>query len=155
MVLGPDSVHNALAGVAASVQPVPRLAALLFAALSLAATACGESDEAENLLTEDSLRECLADAGLSANAPRGDTGGYAPLTNAPDFVLYAGDGTSVSVTVYGSVAKAERAAADLRAAIQSVGDVDEREVLAGRNVVVTFGKAPPGAARSAVGGCLE
>jgi hypothetical protein len=108
-------------------------------------------------LGEDAVRECLAAAGLTAIQPGsdGNVSGFAPLANPPDFVLYDEAGTSVGVDVHGTDEKAERAAADLKGAIQSVGGADRREVLAEKNVVVTFGATPSEQTRDTVEGCLN
>jgi hypothetical protein len=119
--------------------------------------ACGE-DESDDLIGEDSLRECLAGAGLGANAPEGEgEAAYAPyLSTAPDFSAYAGDGARLDVVVQGSERKAERTAADVRGAMLPLGIPDAGErVLVGRNVVAVFAESPSAADIDAAGSCLE
>jgi hypothetical protein len=130
---------------------VPRLSGLLIAAaLLVAASGCG-GDDSESLLNENDLRDCLTKAGLGG-APT-DTGGYLLLLPAPDFVAHADDGTSLSVTVYGTEEKAKRAAADAEGATQSLGATVE--VQTKRNAVLVFNPAPSDATRKTVDGCLD
>jgi hypothetical protein len=142
-------------GDAVSVQPVERLTTVLFAAVALLAGGCGD-ESGDERLGEGEVQDCLADEGFTATRPAGGGGveKFAPLSGAvPDFVLYAEDGTSVGVSVYGSVDKAERAAADLAAALQGLGGADPREVISEGNVVVTFGSQPSVETREAVQRC--
>jgi hypothetical protein len=133
-----------------------RLVPLITTAVIVLVGCGGDGDG--GLPGEDSVRDCLAGAGLRAAQPAGSGGtrGYAPLSGAvPDFVLYADDGTSVGVSVYGTGEKAERAAADLSGAIQSLGGADRREVESEGNVVVVFGATPSEQTRQAVDDCLD
>jgi hypothetical protein len=135
---------------------VHRAFAIVFISLPLAVAGCGGSGDEGGRLAEDSVQECLATAGLSSKPPadRGGASGYAPLASAaPDFVLYADDGTSVSVAVHGTDEKAERAAADVNGAIQSLGG--PAEAISRRNAVVIFDRAPSDMLRDTVDGCLD
>jgi hypothetical protein len=126
--------------------------------VAIAFAGCGGGGDDEDGLTEDSVRDCLAEAGLTAEKPadKSDATGYAPLSNAvPDFVLFAADGTSVGVSVHGTEEKAQRAAADLNGAIQSLGGADPRDVTSNRNVVVIYGDTPSEQTQQAVEGCLD
>ena len=102
------------------------------------------------------MRECLAEHGMGAK-PRGEAATSPPvyLSAAPDFSAFSSDGTRVDVVVQGNDAKAERAAADVRGAMLSLGisDSDQR-VVAQRNVVAVFADSPSREEREAVAGCL-
>lgn len=122
------------------------------------AAGCGDGEDGAGVLGEGEVQDCLAEAGLTATRPAGGSGAekFAPLSGAvPDFVLYVEDGTSVSVSVYGSDDKAERAAADLAAALQGLGGADPREVISEGNVVVTFGSQLSVEKREAVQRCID
>lgn len=129
-----------------------RLAALVIASLALCAPGCGDGSAGDKLLQEDALRACLADAGLGARTTAG-TGGYLLILPAPDFLAQAEDGTDVSVTVYGTEEKAQRAAADARSATQTLGD--PVEVVSKRNAMIVFNPPPSDNVRNAAEGCLD
>ena len=133
-----------------------RALALLAAGFAIALPGCGD-EAAESRLGEDQVRTCLAEAGLSAAKPPNadDTAGLAPTTAVPDFVLYTDDGTAVVVALYGTDEKAERAAADINGAIQSVGGANASEVVRNRNAVVIFNLPPPDETRELVEDCLQ
>jgi hypothetical protein len=124
----------------------------LLSAVAIAIAGCGGDGGEEDLLTEDSLRECLADAGFGADA--GDaSGSFLLLFPAPDFVVRAENGTDVSANVYGTEQKAQAAAADARATTESVGGTIE--VSSKRNAVLFFDPAPSEGTREAAEGCLD
>ncbi len=129
-----------------------RVAAALLA-LTLAASGCGGEDE--DGIGEDSLRNCLADAGLKQQA-EGATPN-APLFNlATDFRLRAPDGGSAGFVVEGSDQKVERRAADIRAALRTFGVADpDQRLVAKRNVIAVFERVPSSETRRAVESCLE
>jgi hypothetical protein len=129
------------------------LSAPLAIALVLAAglSACGGGDE-EAQLDEDSLRGCLAEEGLTLEAA--DLSASAGLGSAsPDLRAVTAEGVAVDLIVLGSDRKAERAAADIRAARAGFGG-GEGEVIADDNAVAVFDAAPSERARAAVEGCL-
>lgn len=123
---------------------------MITVALALAVGGCREDEDQQNLLQEDQLRDCLADAGLESGAENG--GSALILLPAPDFVVNSEDGTDISVTVYGTEPKAERAAADAGSATQTLGD--SVEVASERNAVLIFNPPPSEATREAAEGCL-
>ncbi len=130
---------------------MPRLLALIAAAaLAVLAQACG--GEEEKLLTEDSLKQCLAGNELTIKPP--ELSANAGLGNvSPDFSAETSDGVPVDVIVQGNERKATRTAADIQGALQSLGAVDS-EVVAERNGIVVFQGAPSQDSRSAVEDCL-
>ena len=127
---------------------------LLLVALGILTAGCGDEDEESGLLTEDSLRECLADAGFGRDSSNSG-GGYAPvyLNQAPDFSVYAEDGTRLDVIVLGSVEKAERTEADIEAALLTFGSGDV-DVLRSENAVAVFDRQPSDEDRRAAESCL-
>jgi hypothetical protein len=133
------------------------LSAVLTLAVLGALTGCGEDES--DLIGEDSLRECLADAGLGPDRPANEGAtGYAPLylSTAPDFSAYSEEGVQLDVVVQGSEEKAARTAADVRGAMLPLGIPDAGErVLVGRNVVAVFAESPSAADIDAAGSCLE
>ena len=130
------------------------LSLLAVAALASPLASCG--DENDDLLAEDTIRECLADQGMGAK-PRGRDVSSPPvyLSTAPDFSAYSRDGTRVDVVVQGTEEKAEQTAADVRGAMLPLGisDADKR-VVAKRNVVAVFADSPSREEREAVSACL-
>jgi hypothetical protein len=135
------------------VSPRARAAAVLVAA-ALVVAGCGEEEEEEGI-GEDSLRRCLADAGLSQK-PEGATPN-APLFNLPtDFRLGVPGGGSAGFVVEGSEEKIRRRAADIRAALRTFGVADpDRRLVARGNVIAVFDRAPKAAARHTVDSCLR
>jgi hypothetical protein len=134
------------------VSTCPRVAAALLA-LTLAASGCGGEDE--DAIGEDSLRNCLADAGWKQQA-EGATPN-ASLFNLPnDFRLKVPDGGSAGFVVEGSEEKVQRRAADIRAALRTFGvaDPDQRLVARG-NVIAVFDRVPSAAARRSVESCMR
>ncbi|MGH2983568.1 MAG: hypothetical protein ACRDK5_04835 [Solirubrobacterales bacterium] len=131
--------------------PCPRAAAALLA-LTLAVSGCGEEDE--EAIGEDSLRNCLADAGLKRQAE--GTTPNAPLFNLPtDIRLKVRDGGSAGFVVEGSEEKVQRRAADIRAALRTFGvaDPDQRLVVRG-NVIAVFDRVPSAETRRTVESCM-
>jgi hypothetical protein len=130
----------------------PRVAAALLA-LTLAASGCGGGED-EDAIGEDSLRNCLADAGWRQQA-EGATPN-APLFNLPtDLRLKAPDGGSAGFVVEGSEEKVQRRAADIRAALRTFGvaDPDQRLVVRG-NVIAVFDRVPSPETRRTVESCM-
>ena len=120
------------------------------AVLALAAAGCGE--DVPDLIEEDSLRDCLTEAGSKVEAP--DVGSAARLGNvSPDFRVMTADGVAVDVVVQGTPEKAERTAANIQGALLSFG-VEGSEVVSAQNAVVIFEKEPSSESRAAVADCL-
>jgi hypothetical protein len=135
------------------VSPCPRIAAALLV-LTLAASGCGGDDEQE-AIGEDSLRKCLADAGLKQQAESATPN--AALFNLPtDFRLRVPDGGSAGFVVEGSEEKVQRRAADIRAALRTFGvaDPDQRLVVR-RNVIAVFDRVPSAQTRRSVESCIR
>ena len=127
------------------------LAAALVAAVALAAAGCG-SDDGEDLVSEDSLRDCLTGEGLEVEAS--DLGSSAALgTASPDFRVLSDEGQIADVIVEGTEAKAEETAADISGAKQSFGAA-EAVVVKERNAVVVFEGEPSSEFRSGVETCV-
>jgi hypothetical protein len=133
------------------VSPCLRVAAALIA-LTVATSGCGGEDE--EAIGEDSLRNCLADAGWKQQAE--GTTPNAPLFNLPtDFRLRVSDGGSAGFVVEGSEEKIQRRAADIRAALRTFGVADpDQRLVARRNVIAVFDRVPSTEARTAVESCL-
>ena len=128
-----------------------RLLAVLALGTLLAAAGCGGGDD-EDLVEEGSLRDCLSEKGLTLEPP--DLSASASLgTVSLDFRATTIEGTAVDFVVQGTPAKAERAAADIRAARAGFGGVGG-EVLAERNAIAVFDAEPSGGSREAVEECL-
>jgi hypothetical protein len=126
-------------------------------ALAGSLAACG-GEESDDLIGEDSVRECLANSGFGRNPPAGEAVGYAPLylSTAPDFSAYSDGGIQVDVVVQGSDEKAERTAENVRGAMLPLGISDAGErVLSGGNVVAVFAGSPSAADADAVSSCLK
>jgi hypothetical protein len=144
-----------LYGPFSSVPAVNRaLGLIVVAALAGALTSCGA--EESDLLTEDSVRECLADHGMGAEPREAEASGPPVyLSTAPDFSAYSRDGTRVDVVVQGTAAKAERTAADVRGAMLPLGISDANQrVVTKQNVVAVFADSPSREEREAVSACL-
>jgi hypothetical protein len=133
------------------VSTCPRVAAALLA-LTLSASGCGGEDE--DVLGEDVLRNCLADSGWKQQA-EGATPN-APLFNQPtDFRLQVPDGGSAGFVVEGSDEKVKRRVADIRAALRTFGVADpDQRLLARRNVIAVFDRAPSTESRRSVESCM-
>ncbi len=130
----------------------PRVAAIVLA-LTLVALGCG--GEEESAVGEDSLRNCLADAGWKQQA-EGATPN-APLFNLPtDFRLRASDGGSAGFVVEGSDEKVKSRAADIRASLRTfeAAEPDQR-LVAKRNVIAVFDRVPSAEARRSVEACID
>jgi hypothetical protein len=123
----------------------------LGAVLALALAGCG-GEEGESLLSEDGIRDCLAERGLSIQEP--DATGIGLGSVSADFEAVTAEGVSVGVVVERSEQKARRAAADIRGALASFG-ASGSEVIAERNAVAVFDGEPSEDARAAVQGCLS
>jgi hypothetical protein len=134
------------------------MSALAALALASLVSACG-SGGGTDLLGEDALRDCLADAGLEATPQAGAAqGDFAPvnLRTAPDFTAYASDGAVVDVVVEGSEDKARRTAADVRGALSSLGVADASDrLVVRRNAIAVFHRAASAKDRAAVGSCMR
>jgi hypothetical protein len=111
-----------------------------------------------DLLSETGVRECLAKAQIgprTAQSSGSEWTGYAPIF-VPDFTAYASDGTPVAVIVQGSSKRAQETAAHVRSAFASLGGAvgGGQRVIATRNAVAVFARAPSAAVRSSVRSCL-
>lgn len=127
-----------------------RLTLLVLAATVLAAGCGGE--EGADLVAEETLRDCLAEGGLTVEPQA--AGVRAGLGNvSPDFRVTTPEGVAVDVVVQNDSRKTQSATADVRAALQGLG-AEGREVLAARNVIVVFEAAPSDEARATVQECL-
>src|SRR5687768_16282773 len=125
-------------------------AAPVLAAVATLVSGCGDG---EDLLSESSLRDCLAGAGLTVEAP--DLVASPALGNvSPDFRAVTEEGAGVDVVVQASEAKARRTAADIQGALQSLG-AGASEVISNRNAIAVFEAPPADASRRAVERCLE
>ena len=122
------------------------------AALALALGGCG-GDDGGDLVDETELRECLAGSELKVRPP-GRTGGGAALGNAsPEFLAVTPDGVEVDFIVQGDERKAERTAADVRAALASFGAASS-EVLRDRNAIAVITGEAGEDDRAAIEECL-
>lgn len=113
---------------------------------------CGGGDDGEDLIAEEDLRDCVAEAGFTVEtAGVAASPGLGSIT--PDFRA-TGDGrVVVDLAVFGTTRKAERAAADVRSALAGFGAADA-EVVHARNAVAIFDRAPSGDQAAAVEDCL-
>ena len=128
-----------------------RVTAVAVAAAAILAAGCG-GDDGEDLTSEDALRDCLTEEGLTVEAA--DLSSSASLGNAsPDFRVMAGTGELADVIVVGSAEKADRTAADVQAAKASFG-AGQTVVVKDRNAIVVFEDEPPGEFRSQVETCV-
>jgi hypothetical protein len=128
-----------------------RYPALLATASALVAVGgCGGGDD--NLVEEAELRDCLAEQGLTIEAP--DPGSSAGLGSvSPDFRAVSEDDVGLEVVVQRDEKKAQRNAADLQGALASFG-AQGSVVVSERNAIVIFETAPPGELRASVEDCL-
>lgn len=128
-----------------------RGATALLAGLALAAAAGCGGDDGDDLTSEDALRNCLTDAGLTIEPP--DLGNSASLGSAsPDFRVLSGGGQAADVIVEGREEKALKTAADIEGAKQSFGAA-QSVVVRERNTVVVFEDAPSEEFSREVEGC--
>jgi hypothetical protein len=134
------------------VSPRAGAGAALVAVVLVAAGCGGEEDTG---ISEDSLRRCLAEAGLSQQ-PEGTTPN-APLFNLPtDFRLRVRGGGNVGFVVEGSEEKIRRRDADIRAALRTFGVADpDQRLIARSNVIAVFDRPPSAEARRTVDDCLR
>jgi hypothetical protein len=130
----------------------PRFAAAVLA-LTLVGIGCGRGEE-ESAIGEDSLRNCLAEAGWKQQAE--GTTPNAPLFNLPtDFRLRVSDGGSAGFVVEGNDEKVQGRVADIRAALRTFGVAEpDQRLVARRNVIAVFDRVPSAEARRAVESCI-
>jgi len=121
-------------------------------ALTLAFGACG-GDDGDELVDESDLRECLAGSELEVQPPGRTAGGAALGSASPDFIAVTADRIEVDFIVEGDERKAERAAADVRAALASFGATSS-EVLRERNAIAVIAGEAGDADRAAIEDCL-
>lgn len=134
-------------------RPVAAILALSLAlALGLGAAGCGGGDDGEDLLSEEAVRDCLAEAGLEIE-PAALTANPVLGSASPDFRAVTADGVAVDVVVMASERKARRTVADVRAALAGFG-ASGQEVRAQGNAIVVFDRAPSEAEGAQVEGCL-
>jgi hypothetical protein len=128
------------------------LAAIVLGAAALAAAGCG-SDDGDDLASEDSLRDCLTEEGLTVKAS--DLSSSAGLGNASaDFRVQSPDGQLADVVVEGSEDKAGKTAADIQGAKQSFGAA-QTVVVREKNAVVVYEVEPSDEFRSQIGACVS
>ena len=128
-----------------------RGAAVVIAAAALLAAGCGGGDD--DPTSEDALRDCLTEEGLTVEAS--DLSSSASLGNAsPDFQVTSGDGEIADVIVEGSDQKAERTAADVQGAKASFG-AGQAVVVKEQNAVIVFEREPPAEFREQVETCVK
>jgi hypothetical protein len=137
-----------------------RFGAVACLALVAASTGCGSGGGDQAAISEKTLRDCLARAGIAkrplGSEPPGAVG-YAPIFSA-DFTAYTRNGVGVSVVVQPSDSRARSTAADVRSAFASVGTTSGQaaaRVVAQANAVAVFSRSPSAADRSAVRGCMS
>jgi hypothetical protein len=124
--------------------------AAIIASAALLAVGCG-GDDGDDLTSEDALRDCLTEEGLTVEAS--DLSSSASLGNAsPDFQVMSGDGEIADVIVEGSDQKAERTAADVQGAKASFG-AGQAVVVKEQNAVIVFEREPPAEFREQVETC--
>jgi hypothetical protein len=122
------------------------------AAVALLAAGCG-GDDGDDLTSEESLRDCLTEQGLTVEAS--DLSSSAGLGNAiPDFRVMSEQGEIADVIVEGSEKKATKVSADVQAAKQSFG-AGNTVVVNEKNAVVVFEDEPPTAFRDQVETCVN
>jgi hypothetical protein len=125
---------------------------VLLGAAALAAVGCG-SDDGDDVASEDSLRDCLTEEGLTVEAS--DLGSSAGLGNASaDFRVESSDGQLADVIVEGSEDKADKTAADIEGAKQSFG-AGQTVVVKEQNAVVVFEDEPSDGFRSQIDTCVS
>jgi hypothetical protein len=132
------------------------VAALAWIGFTALLVGCGGNEA--DLVSEKSVRDCLADTGIALQ-PQGapdSAGGFAPFF-APDFTAHTKSGQTVGVVVEGSVQRARRTAAHVRSAVASLGTSGrgtDAIVVSRENVVAVFSSSPSAADRDAVRSCL-
>ena len=125
--------------------------AAVIASAALLAAGCG--DDGEDLTSEDALRDCLTEEGLTVEAS--DLSSSAALGNAtPDFRVMSSKGEIAAVIVEGSEEKADRTAADVQGAKASFG-AGQAVVVKEKNAVVVFEGEPPEEFRMQVETCVS
>jgi hypothetical protein len=121
------------------------------AAAALLAAGCG-GDDGDDLTSEDALRDCMTEEGLTVEAS--DLSSSAALGNASaDFRVMSGAGEIADVIVEGAEEKANKVAADVQAAKQSFG-AGNTVVVQEKNAVVVFEDEPPDEFRQQIETCL-
>lgn len=106
-------------------------------------------------MSEDSLRDCLLEGGLSFSGPA-QLAGPSLGNVSPDFVAALPEGSGVSLVVEGTAEKARRQAADVRGALQGFGVAGAGDrVITGRNAIAVFERPPTAQDRETVGACLR
>lgn len=121
-------------------------------AAALFAAGCG-GDDGDDLTSEDALRDCLTEEGLTVEAS--DLSSSASLGNAtPDFQVMSQSGEIADVIVEGSEEKADKTAADVQGARLSFGAGDA-VVVNEKNAVVVFEDEPPADFREQVETCVN
>jgi hypothetical protein len=129
-----------------------RRTGVAIAAVALLAAGCG-GDDGEDLTSEESLRDCFTEQGLTVEAS--DLSSSAGLGNAtPDFRVMSEQGEIADVIVEGSEKKADKVSADVQAAKQSFG-AGNAVVMKDKNAVVVFEDEPPADFREQVETCLQ
>ncbi len=113
---------------------------------------CGGSDDGDDLVSEDSLLDCLSEGGLAAE-PAGGTPNPGLGNVSADFSLVTAEGVAVDVVVQGNEEKTRRSAADISAALTTLGAAGA-EVVSERNAIVVFDGDPSDDARAAAEDCL-
>ena len=126
--------------------------AAAIAAVALIVAGCG-GDHGDDLTSEESLRDCLTEQGLTVEAS--DLSSSAGLGNAtPDFRVMSQQGEIADVIVEGSEGKATKVSADVQGAKQSFG-AGNSVVVKEKNVVVVFEDEPPAEFRDQVETCVS
>jgi hypothetical protein len=127
-------------------------AAAAVLALTLLAVGCGGDEESG--VGEDSLLNCLADAGWKQQ-PEGATPNAALFNLPTDVRLAAPDGGSAGFVIEGDDEQARSRAADVRAALLTFGVADpDQRLVAKRNVIAVFDRVPSPEARRTVESCI-
>ena len=103
-------------------------------------------------MSEDALLDCLTEGGLAAEAPGGTPNPGLGNVSA-DFRLVTAEGVAVDVVVQGNEEKTRRSAADISAALSTLGAAGA-EVVSERNAIVVFDGDPSDDARAVVEDCL-
>lgn len=124
----------------------------MIAVLALLAAGCG-GDDGDDLTSEEALRDCLSEQGLTVEAS--DLSSSASLGNAtPDFRVMSQNGEIADVIVEGSEEKANKVAADVQGAKQSFG-AGNAVVVKEKNAVVVFEDEPATDFRDSVETCVS
>jgi hypothetical protein len=125
---------------------------VVIVAAALLAAGCG-GDDGDGLTSEESLRDCLAEQGLTVEAS--GLSSSAGLGNAtPDFRVMSKQGEIADVIVEGSEQKADKVSADVQGAKQSFG-AGNAVVVKEKNAVVVFEAEPPAEFRGQVEICVR